>query len=296
MLYITISIIILYIATVCLGVYIFNAKNKNINLINNNEKQCLEKIQELEKKLNNSVQDNITKVEKLITDINPKFQLLSTQIASGLTELGQPITSKFTEIKRDINDLKEFFDKKEETNSKQLTEFNNNILSITDTVQNLKSDLTIIQKYFVEVTNIQEKIKKVESDFLNVSNESQIFKSDIINLQQKLSELKVDFNSFRLDSINVKNLDAQVFDMNNTIIKIQQDINKFRNKLKNKENSEINELKEIINPNDIIVDEQNVKQQYQQIIDFNIAPKIKQNNKKIEDMIDNGEIIIKGMN
>lgn len=296
MLYITISIIILYIATVCLGVYIFNAKNKNINLINNNEKQCLEKIQELEKKLNNSVQDNITKVEKLITDINPKFQLLSTQIASGLTELGQPITNKFTEIKRDINDLKEFFDKKEETNSEQLTEFNNNILSITDTVQNLKSDLTIIQKYFVEVTNIQEKIKKLESDFLNVSNESQIFKSDIIKLQQKLSELKVDFNSFRLDSINVKNLDAQVFDMNNTIIKIQQDINKFRNKLKNKENSEINELKEIINPNDIIVDEQNVKQQYQQIIDFNIAPKIKQNNKKIEDMIDNGEIIIKGMN
>lgn len=296
MLYITISIIILYIATVCLGVYIFNAKNKNINLINNNEKQCLEKIQELEKKLNNSVQDNITKVEKLITDINPKFQLLSTQIASGLTELGQPITSKFTEIKRDINDLKEFFNKKEETNSEQLTEFNNNILSITDTVQNLKSDLTIIQKYFVEVTNIQEKIKKVESDFLNVSNESQIFKSDIIELQQKLSELKVDFNSFRLDSINVKNLDAQVFDMNNTIIKIQQDINKFRNKLKNKENTEINELKEIINPNDIIVDEQNVKQQYQQIIDFNITPKIKQNNKKIEDMIDNGEIIIKGMN
>lgn len=88
-------------------------------------------------------------------------------------------------------------------------------------------------------------------------------------------------------------MDTNLFEMNKSIVKVQRDIMILKEKLKKEEKDKFIELNEMINPNDIVVDEDNVKEQVQTIIDYTVAPKVKANSKKIIDMIDKGEIEIK---
>jgi predicted nucleotidyltransferase len=88
-------------------------------------------------------------------------------------------------------------------------------------------------------------------------------------------------------------MDTSLFDMNNSIVKVQRDIMLLKEKLKKEEKDQFIELNEMINPNDIVVDEDNIKEQVQTIIDYTVTPKTKVNNKKLQDMIDKGEIEIK---
>ena len=81
--------------------------------------------------------------------------------------------------------------------------------------------------------------------------------------------------------------------MNNSIVKVQRDIMLLKEKLKKEEKDQFIELNEMINPNDIVVDEDNIKEQVQTIIDYTVTPKTKVSNKKLQDMIDKGEIEIK---
>ena len=90
-------------------------------------------------------------------------------------------------------------------------------------------------------------------------------------------------------------MDASIFDMNSSMTKIQQDILQLKDKIKREDQYRHSELQDTINPSDIVIDDNNVKQQVQ-LIEYSITPKIKTNNRRIEDMIDKGEIMIKGVN
>lgn len=81
--------------------------------------------------------------------------------------------------------------------------------------------------------------------------------------------------------------------MNNSIVKVQRDIMLLKEKLKKEEKDQFIELNEMINPNDIVVDEDNIKEQVQTLIDYTVTPKTKVSNKRLQDMIDKGEIEIK---
>lgn len=255
---------------------------------------------EVEERYNKEIEGLTNKLTKFqdiqnqLPDLAEEFNKLSVQISSGFAELSSPILTKFIEIERDIKQLNEFFENKTNDTVTALNEDKDEINQLKEQVIKLQSDITLVSSYFSNSNAMHEKINILEESVNQLSNEiHQSFKNEFLQIQQEFNSVKSDVNGFRFDSLNIKNMDTSLFDMNNSIVKVQRDIMLLKEKLKKEEKDQFIELNEMINPNDIVVDEDNIKEQVQTIIDYTVTPKTKVSNKRLQDMIDKGEIEIK---
>lgn len=285
MTYIIILVIITYLILIPVSIYFYIKNRSNKKLIN----KTIQKIDEVEAKLT-KIQD----IQNKLPDLSVEFDKLSVQLSSGFTELSSPMLNKFIEIKRDISQLNEFFDNKINETITALNEDKAQTEGLKENVLLLQQDIKTFSSYFSATNEIREKTNMLETQVNQLSNDiNQTFKNEFLQIQQDVNSIKLDINGFKFDSLNIKNMDSNIFEMNKSIVKAQRDIMVLKEKLKNDEKDKFLELNETINPNDIIVDEDNIKEQVQTIIDYTVTPKIKPSSKKIIDMIDKGEIEIK---
>lgn len=156
-----------------------------------------------------------------------------------------------------------------------------------DELKTISKNDDIFDKIHQGITDIKEQLPTYEQD-----------KQDHINVinsfQQNITDIKSEINSIKIDYINIKSMTEDIESLQTEINRLKRNIQVLETKLSESKNDNKEQLEEIIAPNNIVVDDKNINQQYLTIIETSEPEKQpKLSDDKIKDMIDNGQIIIK---
>lgn len=185
---------------------------------------------------------------------------------------------KIKELTENVN---QFADIKEQL--EQIQELQKSQLPINTTITNIADELTNVKDYIIKYYNINAKLnnfistislsKRELNDAINTKlpwymDDKQDLIYKVSDVDKNIQRLKSGILTFLKDSNNIQNIDKLeelTTDTDLLIQEIEKDVNELIQRINNKNTQYDEDLNETIIPNDIVVDEANVQEQYKSL-------------------------------
>ena len=211
---------------------------------------------------------------------------------------------KISELTENVNQFANIKDQLE-----QIQELQKSQLPINTTITNIADELANVKDYIIKYYNINAKLnnfistislsKRELNDAINTKlpwymDDKQDLIYKVSDVDKNIQRLKSGILTFLKDSNNIQNIDKLeelTTDTDLLIQEIEKDVNELIQRINNKNTQYDEDLNETIIPNDIVVDEANVQEQYKSLETITNEHKIDKDT--LKQLVNDGLVTIK---
>lgn len=211
---------------------------------------------------------------------------------------------KISELTESVNQFANIKDQLE-----QIQELQKSQLPINTTITNIADELANVKDYIIKYYNINAKLnnfistislsKRELNDAINTKlpwymDDKQDLIYKVSDVDKNIQRLKSGILTFLKDSNNIQNIDKLeelTTDTDLLIQEIEKDVNELIQRINNKNTQYDEDLNETIIPNDIVVDEANVQEQYKSLETITNEHKIDKDT--LKQLVNDGLVTIK---